>query len=355
MHNLIKLILLSFLFPLSANCQTKSGQIHLHYDLHQQFKYRYRDINILGTTNVSLPVKDAFCNINNGHKKSFYIKGTDADKDKISRNRLQAPGDFNIEIPIATEELIPGLNEMAICIEDALNEEHRFKMDFTWDPSPVDLPLDLVDLSDFESVQQIGQVVDGNFIIDHDRNVIRAKAPVGKDVLLLLGSPYGSQEAFYKVRFTSLGGAFIGLSDFFAGHEKACADIGIKPGWSTSGLATVRGTDESACAWLAWGDLLDSPKKWVIQTTPPAKFHIETGKTYYVRHQVIFKNNINTCRFRIWSVYEKEPDDWLCIENDKSVPDNMIKFSEGIFGLFQYEGQPTEWFDIHLRLIESKD
>lgn len=147
---------------------------------------------------------------------------------------------------VNSKDLVPGANQTTGCITDSLNERHCLKMEFTWDPSPVGLPLELVDLSQYESIQEIGQVVNGNFLINHDRNVIRTQAPVAKDALLLLGSSYGSQKAFYKVRFSGLVGAFVGLSDFFAGHEEAEPAIGIKPGWSIAGLATRRGTDQTA-------------------------------------------------------------------------------------------------------------
>ncbi len=237
---------------------------------------------------------------------------------------------------------------------DETGKKYKQNMSFTWNPAPVPMPLDLSDLSGVKNIQQIAQAVNGIFDIDPANNVIKSRKPVASDALLLLGSPYGSQEATYSVRFHDSSGIFLGLSDFFTGHEAAEPPIGIKPGWSSAGLATIRpSTGESAQIWLAWGDLLDSPRKWVVKTEPPVKFDIKYGRIYRVRHQVLFENGINRARFRIWAIEEDEPEYWLCEENDEAVPNNKIRFNRASFGLFQYYGKPAEWFDIKTRLINN--
>jgi hypothetical protein len=290
--------------------------------------------------------------LNDAAPITFYVKGTDAKRDRISRNRLQAAGDFNIEIPVNSPCLVAGRNELTIRITDSDDQSHEATMTFDWDPTPITLPIDLTDLSEAQDIQQIGQVVNGVFQIDTERNVIRTRSPVAKDALLLLGSPHGSQEATYGVRFPRRGGTFLGLSDFFAGHELAAPHIGIKPGWSSAGLATIRpDPDKAAQVWLAWGDLLDRPEKWVVKTDPPKPFPVELGGVYRVRHQVLFEGGVNRCRFRIWPAGEPEPDEWLCEENDSVVPNDKVKFRAASFGLFQYGGEPSEWFDIRIRSL----
>ena len=141
-------------------------------------------------------------------------------------------------------------------------------MTFSWDSTPVPLPLDLSDLSGFAHIQAVGQIVDGAFDLDQAQNVIRSRIPVGWDMLFLIGSPHGSQEATYNVSFSSTGdGIFLGLSDFFTGHESQKPDVGIKPGYSTAGLATLR-PDGVAQSWISWGDLTSRKEHWVVVTVP---------------------------------------------------------------------------------------
>lgn len=349
----IVLLLLSLLIALTE-CSKSPNIITLHYGTEQVFQFRHSDINILGRIDTVFQVQKSVYSLNKGEEVSFYIKGTDSTSDRISQNRLTSNGDFNIEIPIDSPDLKEGLNNLRIIIVGSDNQNHTQTMSFTWDSAPVTMPLDLTDLSDVINIQDIGQAVNGTFEIDHTRNIIKTREPVGKDVLLLLGSPNGSQEATYAVRFYEGSRAFLGLSDFFAGHEAAEPPIGIKPGWSSAGLATLRpNKEESAQIWLAWGDLLGSPEMWVVKTDPPIAFDFTYGRVYRVRHQVLFENGINSARFRIWPDGEQEPEEWICQESDADIPDSKIKFNRASFGLFQFFGKPTEWFDIRVRLISE--
>lgn len=113
--------------------------------------------------------------------------------------------------------------------------------EFAWDPTPVTLPIELTDLSKLSDIQSIGQVVDGRFAVDPERNAIVSVTPVVPDALCLLAAPTASQEATYRIEFADISKAkYLGLSDFFVRHEEEEPPIGIKPGWSTAGLATVR-------------------------------------------------------------------------------------------------------------------
>ena len=334
-----------------GGCQYVVDTIQLTYDRNQQFKYRHDDINILG--HFSGVAKEAVYQLNNGKEVPFYIKGTDLGKDKISRNRLFEKGDFNIEIPINSTDLSNGKNRLEISVIDSLGKRHRQNVTFTWDSTPVDLPLDLTDLSAYSNIQEIGQVVNGAFELYPQQDVIRTIDPVANDALLLLGSPHGSQEATYSVIFNDTTGVFLGLADFFAGHEAAIPAIGIKPGWSSAGLATIRpDRNGSAQTWLAWGDLLYDDRVWVVKTDPPKPFEYQVGCEYRVRQQVLFRDGINRARFKIWPGGEPEPDGWLCEESDEDIQDKKIKFRKGSFGLFQFNGQPTEWFNIKVVCLE---
>jgi hypothetical protein len=341
-HPILILLFLPFF-----GCQPAAEALRLTCGAEQNFKYRHEDINILGTFS-GIP-KEVTYQLNGGATVDFYIKGMDPEKDKVSRNRLFREGDFNIEIPVNSEDLQAGQNQLEIEIIDTENQPHRKEVIFAWDPEPVALPLELSNLAAYSNVQQLGQIVNGAFEIDHEKNVIRTSQPVAKDVLLLLGSPFGSQEATYSVVFGGESGNFLGLADFFAGHEESIPAIGIKPGWSSAGLATIRpDQNQSAQTWLAWGDLLEDKRKWVVKTDPPKPFEFQVGLKYRVRQQVLFQNGVNRARFRIWPEGTEEPEDWLCEESDENVPENQIKFETASFGLFQFGGQPTEWSDIRL-------
>jgi len=344
-------LLLLMLFLPFLGCQPTAETLRLTYGTEQYFKYRHKDINILGSF-TGIPTEVTY-QLNGGATVSFYIKGMDPGKDKISRNRLFKEGDFNIEIPVDSKDLQEGQNQLDIEIIDSENQPHQQGVIFEWDPEPVALPLDLSNLAAYSKVQQLGQIVNGTFEIDREKNVIRTSQPVAKDVLLLLGSPLGSQEATYSVVFGGDSGNFLGLADFFAGHEEAIPAIGIKPGWSSAGLATIRPDQrESAQTWLAWGDLLEDKRKWVVKTDPPKPFEFQVGLKYRVRQQVLFQNGVNRARFKIWPVSEEEPEAWLCEESDESVPESKIKFKTASFGLFQFGGQPTEWSDIRLMSLD---
>jgi hypothetical protein len=266
--------------------------------------------------------------------------------------RLVELGDFNIEISTDSEALLPGRNSLVIEIEDRWKELHRAEIALDWDPSPLEMPLDLCDLSLFDDIQELGQIVDGAFELDSRANVIRSRTPVAPDNLLVLGSPAGSQEATYRIRFHNVSaGKYVGLSDFFVSHEDDDPPIGIKPGWSTAGLATIR-SDGEARSWIAWGDNSHGPNAWMVVTEPPAHFRAEDSIDYRVRHQIHIAGGKNRTRFRIWKETEEEPDTWLCAEDDAEVARSLPRHMQASFSLFQHTGVGSEWSDIRIARLD---
>jgi len=354
------------------------------YGNRQQFRFRYRDINLLGHVEAAWPLRSSTYRLNEGPKTYFYVEQIpeplDLDwrfqyKQSPARLRLKDRGDFNIEIPVISPELKAGSNRLVIEVEDSKGQMERSEVEFIWDPTPVPLPLDLTDLSRFTHIQEVGQVVDGAFDLDPIRNVIRTRAPVAPDALLILGPPHGSQEATYEVRFSEPDrGKYLGLSDFFVGHEEDEPPLGIKPGWSTAGLATLTygwrpgspsevrpikpgqsagdlSTSPSmgeARAWISYGDNSRSQKRWLVKTDPPAYFQVYEGTRYRVRHQVSFEGGVNRVRFRIWPADRPEPTEWLCDVEDSGIDATFPKFSRASFALFQHTGMPTEWSNIRV-------
>ncbi len=340
--------------------------IQLLYGNRQQFRFRHNDINILGNSDAKLPVRQSVYKLNSSSPIHFYVEPEvddlqskqnsypyEAHTPSINRLR-ERPGHFNIEIPINCPELKEGWNSIRIEIEDRKGNFEVLEAEFYWDSRPINLPLELNDLSQYQHIQEFGQVVDGAFDFDPEKNVIRSKPPVSDDSLLLLSSYHGSQEATYEVKFreNGRGVVFRGISDFFAGHEEQSPELGIKPGYSSAGLATID-TKGEARTWISLGDcLMGKEWTWVVKTEYPAYIDIEPYVTYCVRHQVIMADGINCCRYRIWKKGDIEPDKWLCEEHNAHIPAHLPRITKAAFGLFQYGGLPTEWSNISVRALD---
>lgn len=332
--------------------------ILLTYGLTQRFRYRTYDLNFHGrVAQVQVPVRSATWSLNGGAGVPFYVESvpdpgidwTFEYKDSPAVNRLKDLGDFNVEVPVDAPELRPGRNTITLSVTDGNGRDEQAPIAFDWDPTPLPADLDLSDLTAFGHIQEVGQAVDGAFDLDRDQNLIRSRAPVYVDALLILGSPHSSQEATYQVRFTDLTKVkWLGPSDFFAGHAGPTPPIGIKPGWSTAGMMALNPRNE-ARGFLAYGDHVGTDQEWVIQTAPPRRFIVAARVDYRVRHQVEFRDGVDTNRFRIWPVDEAEPSDWLIEQDDSSIPDSFPKYHEASFGLFQHSGFPIEWSDIRVK------
>ena len=225
-------------------------------------------------------------------------------------------------------------------------------MAFDWDPRPLALPLDLRDLTRFDDIQEIGQVINGAFDLDRRQNVIRSRAPVAPDALLLLGSPHGSQGDLRGALLDFMGAKWLGLADFSRPGGGA-PPRGIKVGWSSAGMAALSANE--ARSFIAWGDHSGRPEEWAIATHPPARVPIERNVLYRVRHQVAFVHGITRVRYRIWPATAPEPTGWLCEEQDAKVPAHLPRHTAASFGLFQHMGMPIEWSEIMVTAHKPDD
>jgi hypothetical protein len=338
--------------------------IRLTYGTRQRFRHRHRDITIRGQVDgLNPPLRHALYRLNGGAETPVYVEairdqGIDwvtGYKASPAELRCRDLGEFCVEIPIDADDLRQGDNQLDLRIEDAAGRASTASLAFDWDPRPLPLPLDLRDLTGFDDVQEIGQVINGAFDLDRRQNVIRSRAPVAPDALLLLGSPHCSQEATYAVRFLDFMGAkWLGLADFFAGLEEGAPPRGIKVGWSSAGMAALSAKGE-ARSFIAWGDHSARPEEWAIATHPPARVRIERNALYRVRHQVTFVHGITRVRFRIWPAAAPESSGWLCEEQDARVPADLPRHRTASFGLFQHMGMPIEWSDILVIAHEPDD
>ncbi len=338
--------------------------VRLTCGAHQQFRCRYPDITIRGQVDdLQPPARRAHYRLNQGPATGFYVEAIPDDgidwvngyKTSPAELRCRDLGEFCIEIPTTAPALQSGQNRLSIEVEDAEGRISGTDLTFEWDPAPLPLPLDLRDLTRFDDIQQVGQIVNGAFDLDRKQNLIRSRAPVAPDAFLVLGSPHASQEATYAVRFLDLGGAkWLGLADFFAGIEQGRPPRGIKVGWSSAGMAALSPRGE-ARSFIAWGDHSAQPQEWAIATHPPASVQIERGRLYRVRHQIAFAEGVNRVRFRIWPADRSEPATWLCEEQDSQVPSDLPRHRQASFGLFQHMGLPIEWSDILVSPHEPDD
>lgn len=330
------------------------------YGTRQQFRRRTRDLTIPGTVDgVTFPVVATWC-LNDGETVRFHVESVPDEgidwvtkyKDSPAELRCRDQGDFTVELPADHPGLIAGDNRLVIEVRDPEGRSVDCAVYFDWDPNPVPLPLDLSDLTAVRSVQAIGQVVAGAFDVDPLQNVIRSRAPVHPDSLLVLGSAHASQEATYDVRFLDFAGVkWLGPSDFFVGFEDKDPPIGIKTGWSSAGMAALNPRGE-ARSFISWGDHSETAREWVVVTDPPARFPVERRRLYSVRHQVLFADGVDAVRFRIWPADRPEPRTWLCQENDAAVDRSLARHSRASFGLFQHSGMPIEWSNIRVRPLD---
>jgi len=345
--------------------ENNAEKIVLAYGDHQTFRYRCEDIHFLGFTTLKLPVKRSEWRLNGGPPTHFYVERqtTAADPRCYPRDTrtpavirlLDLPGHFNIEIPVRSPQLRAGHNHIALAIKGQDGVQAQLEAAFTWDPSAPGLPLDLSDLSKIQTIQDVAQVVDGLWDVDRAHNAIKTRASAAADSLCLLGAPHASQEAIYDVEFSSpMDGVFVGLSDFFVRHDEQLPNLGIKPGYSTAGLATLRPEGFAEC-WAAMGDnTSEKDWSWVRKTRTPAVVSIAAGVIYTVRHQVIFDAGTILARVRLWRAGRPEPNRWLCTVNTASVSPNLPRPTAASFGLFQYRGNPTQWSNIKVRPITER-
>lgn len=326
----------------------------------QLFRFRHHDIVLRGMLDDAVPPVRARYRLNDGDERPFHVEelpdiGTDwvnGYKKTPAELRCKELGDICIEIPATDGALRASQNRLVLRTEDAAGHRHELTVTFDWDPTPLPLPLDLRDLTRFTEIQEVGQALNGAFDLDRKRNLIRSRAPVAPDAFLVLGSPHGSQEATYAVRFLETAGAkWLGLSDFMAGQQEGIPPRGVKVGWSSAGMAALSPKD-GARSFIAWGDHSGDPREWAIATHPAAPVTVEKNRLYRVRHQVRFANGVDQVRFRIWPADQTEPDAWLCVEQDDQVPAGLPRHRTASFGLFQHLGQPIEWSDIFVRALD---
>lgn len=331
--------------------------IRLIQGARQTFRHRHDDITVRGVVDrMAFPVRASF-ELNGGPRRDLYVEQAKDEgidwvngyKASPAELRCRDQGEFCIEIATDDETLMEGRNQVVVSCEDALGKKAEASFVFDWNPEPLSLPLDISDLSRFSDIQEVGQIVNGAFDLDRDLNVIRSRSPVAPDALLVVGSPQGSQEATYAIRFLETAGAkWLGCSDFFAGLTDGVPARGIKVGWNSAGMAALSPND-GARSFIAWGDHSGDAREWAIATHPARPYAVERNVLYRVRHQIVLLEGCNRVRWRMWQDGEVEPEVWLCEENTGRLPAGLPTHRAASFALFQHLGQSIEWSDIVVR------
>ena len=180
---------------------------------HQKFRPRIDDITIQGRVHAAqMPIRRAVWRLNGSGPEAFRVEpthdllfrlGSDGRswptpvdwrtgyKESAAGLRLKSLGDFTLELPISHAGLRAGPNQVEVEVEDHGKVVDRATVSFDWDPTAVELPLDLTDLSRFTNIFEVGQQVNGNFEVRPERNCIRSLTPADPDSLLVLGFPMG--------------------------------------------------------------------------------------------------------------------------------------------------------------------
>lgn len=338
---------------------TQDPAIRFFYGPSQWFRACYGDITILGETTMPLPARAATWRLNGAEPEPLYIE-TDPGPDAPPRypwgtktpavNRLRdAPGSFNVEIPVDHPALRPGDNSLEVTIDG-----HSAPMQFAWEPTPAALPLSSAAWQG-RPLQEIGQAVDGLWEVSQTPGgapAIRPQAPVGHDVLFVVGPSMGSQEARFTVTFGApLSGIFLGLSDFFVAHDAQEPGLGIKPGYSTAGLITLRPNGELQ-AWQSMGDnTWDKPWAWVRRSRPKT-VSVQPNRAYHARHQLLIGEGQMLSRCRLWPADAPEPETWQVSVDTFGLAAHFPRPARAAFALFQYHGAQTEWSDLELRALD---
>lgn len=328
----------------------------------QTYRRRAGDITIRGLLeDAAHPVLVSHFVLNAGAVRALYVEAASDDgvdwttgyKASPAELRCRDQGEFCVEIAADDPALAAGRNTLNLHITGADGKAAQAAMGFDWNPLPSSFPVDLRDLSRFRHVQELGQAVNGAFDIDHDLNVIRSRAPVAPDALLLVGAPGRSQEATYAVKFLDFRGAkWLGCGDFYAGMVDGVPPRGIKVGWSSAGMAALSPSD-GARSFIAWGDHSGDEREWAIATNPARPVKIRKNTLYRVRQRISMHEGEHRVRWRLWSADENEPAEWLCDEDTGKLPAHLPRHESATFGLFQHFGMPIEWSDILVREVED--
>ena len=285
--------------------------IDLWYGLNQNFGNLgnpQQFINILGNINTpdNIFIKSTTYTINGSEKIPFSL-GSD-------RHRLAETGDFNIEINL--NELFPGENNIVINATNTLEKSisQKVAVNYTTDKQ-WSLPYS-VDFANVSNIQDIAQVVDGNWTIENGG--ARTVLPYYDRLLAFGEMNWENYEVTAEVTINDFIPPFDGPPSYNVAHFGVCARwrghhydaYQPRRKWYPLGAAMefTLNSNLRNCRWRVFAGGLGEGAFYAEQKRGRL---VELGKRY------IFKISVNTqadsstlYQMKVWSADEKEPLNW---------------------------------------------
>lgn len=249
-------------------------------------------INVLGHASAPL-LESATYSVNGGPETELPL-GPD-------NTRLDAPGDFNIEIERETLATLPETNSVSITLTVVggafLTKEFTLRVH---EAARATLPfeVDWAALSDVAQVNQVAAIVDGKWELAGGGVEV---AEDGYDRLIALGDrtwqgDYEVLATFELERWSSWGG--VGLAVGWNGHEGSDQP---RLDWPLEGLTWVRNV-------VPQSEMQIMTFEKSVQTRKP--FSLELGTPYSLRAHTERTASGAHVSMRIWPAAEDEPSAW---------------------------------------------
>ena len=224
--------------------------------------------------------------------------------------RLEAPGDFNIEIDF--KDLAVGANQLTITARGRHGRRTARTITLDYAPRPVPLADYFIDWSTVRCIGEVAQVVDGRWMLTTDG--VRSAEP-GYDRIIAIGDiTWTDYEVSMPVTVHSMdprfanpaGGAAVGVLVRWSGHV-AWGERRPREGWWPLGAA----------GWYGWENDLPAPHLMLHGNRGRLLSNLGTGKRLETGRSYLFKVRASTrprtghrYAFKAWARGEAEPPAW---------------------------------------------
>lgn len=289
----------------------KMISVNLWYGKYQNFGHLgnpQRFINILGNINTpdSTSIKSTTYTISGSDEIPFSV-GSDL-------HRLAETGDFNIEINL--DELFPGENNIVINATNTLGKRISQKVVVNYtNNKQCSLPYS-VDFADVINIQDVAQVVDGNWTIENGG--ARTVLPYYDRLLAFGEMNWENYKLTAEVSINDFTPPFDAPPSYDVSHFGICArwrghhDDGYQPRrkWYPLGAAMefMLDSDLRNCRWRMFAGGLGERASYAEQKKGKL---IELEKRYIFKISVKTQANSSTLyQMKVWSADEKEPLKW---------------------------------------------
>lgn len=308
-----------------AGAQVPSGpELEVWHGLKQRVGHLGRaqhDFNVLG--NVSDPdgVASLTYRLNGGEPQPLTVRPSfEEQSNRIAARRLAAPGDFNADIPLDSLRLGP--NSVELVARDELGNETSVTVTVDRQTGHSALPYG-IDWSEVDDPQDVGQYVDGNWVLEEDG--LRIRRP-GYDRLFLIGeAAWQDYEVTVPITVNRLDTvkwetSGVGLLMRFTGHVVASSDPDAQPKWGYR--------PNGGIGWPLWGPWKPTTEKqlreqffsgaddgeeewWYFDDRA-----VEIGTTYMMKMRAETQpdapngDGVTRYSWKMWEAGTPEPTDW---------------------------------------------